>query len=246
MGMTDTATDGNASANDSPITSRLISRPLDTLVFVLPLILFYEIGRFVIHARGDLGQSVVAFDLMRVFFELFGTTGAWMPGFAVIIILLATHLVSGREWTVSRRTVGWMYAESAALAAPLLLFNLALSASPERWTARRHLYAELVLGIGAGVYEELVFRLVLICVIVIIGTDLLRFSNRSTVAFAVIFSALIFSAHHHPPMGSDPFSLRSFVFRAIAGLYLGTLFVYRGYGPAAGTHAIYNLLVIIL
>lgn len=244
--MTDNAKDGMASATDSPITARLLSRPLDTLVFVLPFILFYEIGCFVIRAHGEPGQRVVAFDLMRYFFELFGSTGVWMPGFAVVIILLATHMVSGREWTIHRRAVGWMYAESAALAAPLLLFNLVLSASPQHWTARRHLYAEAVLGIGAGVYEELVFRLVLISIIVIIGTDLLRFSSRATLIFAVIFSALIFSAHHHPPLGSDPFSLRSFIFRTIAGLYLGALFVYRGYGPAAGTHAIYNLLVIVL
>lgn len=244
--MNEVATEGNTTATDPPDHPRLLSKPLDTLVFVLPFILFYEIGSLSVHTGGDARERVVAFHLLRFFFELFGSTGVQMPALAVIIILLATHIVSRRPWTIDRRAVGWMYAESAALAAPLLLFNLVLTAAPTHPADQGHRFAELVLGVGAGVYEELVFRLVLISIIVIIGSDLLHFATRPTLVFAVVFSALAFAAHHHPPLGSDPFSLRSFIFRTIAGLYLGALFVYRGYGPAAGTHAIYNILVIVL
>ena len=94
---------------------------------------------------------------------------------------------------------------------------------------------------GAGVYEELVFRLILICLIVMIGADLLRLSPRRTMLAAVVISALLFAAHHHPPVGSEPFDPTRFLFRLGAGLFLGALFVHRGYGVAAGTHVVYNL-----
>jgi hypothetical protein len=34
-----------------------------------------------------------------------------------------------------------------------------------------------------------------------------------------------------------------FVFRTVAGLFFSALFIYRGFGIAAGTHAAYDMLV---
>ena len=229
-------------------TPRLLTRPLDALAFLLPLILFYELGCLLLasHSSEAAQDRVVAFHLLQLFFELFGSTGVWMPGLAVVAVLLGTQLVSGRPWIINRRRVALMYAESALLAVPLLVFNQILRASPGSTGVQDSLWADLVLGVGAGVYEELVFRLVLISVLVMIGHDLLGISNSTTLIAAVILSALAFSAHHHPPLGSEPFAMDRFLFRAAAGAYLGVLFVFRGYGPAAGTHAAYNVLVTLL
>jgi membrane protease YdiL (CAAX protease family) len=106
--------------------------------------------------------------------------------------------------------------------------------------------AEVTLGIGAGLYEELIFRLVLISVLVIIGVDLLRWPREATTLACVLIAAALFAAHHHPPLGSEPFALNRFLFRATAGIYLGGVFVYRGYGPAAGLHIAHNLMVIAM
>jgi membrane protease YdiL (CAAX protease family) len=105
---------------------------------------------------------------------------------------------------------------------------------------------DLALCVGAGIYEELVFRLALISLLVIVGSDVLRFSEGATLVGAVLVAAFVFSLHHHPPFGSDPFDASRFVFRALAGVYLGAIFVYRGYGPAAGTHIAHNVLVLAL
>jgi membrane protease YdiL (CAAX protease family) len=234
------------------LTPRLLTSPLESLVFLLPFILFYEIGCLLIEPDRSWsgGQHrVVAFNLMQIFFELFGSTGTWMPGLAVVVILLCTHAASKKPWRVRHQVVGAMYAESAIFALPLMGFNFLLSASsigddPTGETVTRHFMTEAVLGVGAGVYEELVFRLVLISVVCMIGADLMGLPAKTTTVIAVIVAALAFSGHHHPPMGSEPFSTEKFIFRALAGVYLGTVFVLRGYGPAAGTHAAYNLLVI--
>ncbi len=235
--------------SSEPNRPRLLSRPLEALVFLLPLILFYEVGCILLYPSSGSGagqERVVAFHLLQVFFELFGSTGVWMPGLAVIVILICTHIASKRPWIISRKAVWIMYAESALAALPLLMFNHLLSASPAAPDTGRELLADAVLGVGAGVYEELVFRLIFISVIVMIGTDLLNLPNGLTTIAAIALSSLAFSAHHHPPLGSEPFSTAKFLFRAAAGVYLGLLFVYRGYGPAAGTHAAYNLMVTLI
>ncbi len=225
----------------------LLARPLDSLLFLLPLIVFYEIASLYIDTAGfDAARGrVVAFDLLQIFFELFGITGILMPGLAVIAILLATQLFCGRPWRFRKKTVALMYVESLLWAMPLIALNqftsITAAVQPlDSWIGN------LALCVGAGIYEELIFRLALISLMVMIGADLLRFSQSSTLVAAVMLSAIVFALHHHPPLGAEPFDTFRFAFRAMAGVYLGTVFVFRGYGPAAGAHIAYNLLIIAL
>ena len=104
----------------------------------------------------------------------------------------------------------------------------------------------IALGIGAGLYEELVFRLILISVILMVGADLLHFDRKNVVILAVAASSLLFAAHHHRPFGADPFEPTRFVFRNLAGAYLSAIFWYRGYALAAGCHCAYNVCLIFL
>ncbi|MFH1110672.1 MAG: CPBP family intramembrane glutamic endopeptidase [Planctomycetota bacterium] len=216
-----------------------LARPLDALVFLLPLIVFYEVASL---ARQD---RVIAFDFLRRFFELFGQVGMWAPGLAVIVILLATHVAAGDKWVVHWNRVGWMYVESVALSVPLLLLNWAVPLVSTTGNSSS-LLDRLALGIGAGVYEELVFRLILISVVVMIGVDLLRRDRAPVAVAAVILSSLAFAAHHHRPIGAEPFELVRFLFRTMAGVYLAAIFWFRGYGPAAGCHAAYNVALVLL
>ncbi len=213
----------------------------------MPLIAVYEVGGWVLRMTSPEAaqDSVVAFHLLQLFFRMFGSTCAWMPGLAVVVILLCTHIASRQPWRISGRSVGLMYVEALALAVPLLAFNYVMQIAPLASGSDSSLLTDAVLGIGAGVYEELVFRLMLISILVMLGTDFLHLPSQVTTVAAVILSALAFSAHHHPPLGGEPFSADTFMFRSVAGLYLGGLFVVRGYGPAAGVHAAYNLLVML-
>ncbi len=225
----------------------LLAKPLDSLVFLLPLIAFYEVCSVLMDtsvlAAGY--ERVVAFQLLQIFFELFGVTGILMPGLAVIAILVATHVVSRRAWRFDKRAVAFMYVESALWALPLLFLVRFTQMSATHWPMESFL-GNAALCVGAGIYEELIFRLVLISLIAVVGADLLRFSHSSTLVAAVLISAGLFALHHHPPLGSEPFDAFRCTFRALAGVYLGTIFVFRGYGPAAGAHIGYNLLVITL
>ncbi|MCO6436970.1 MAG: CPBP family intramembrane metalloprotease [Phycisphaerae bacterium] len=183
---------------------------------------------------------------MQRFFDLFGQFGMWAPALAIVVILLSTHAASREPWTVHLNQVSLMYAEAMFLAVPLLVLNWAiplssLGTAPAIADQGPTVIETIALGIGAGVYEELIFRLFLISIIMMIGVDLLNSPTSMVAVIAVGISALVFAAHHHPPLGEEPFELGRFVFRTMAGVYLALVFWFRGYGPAAGCHAAYNV-----
>ncbi|MCG3121183.1 MAG: hypothetical protein ALAOOOJD_04183 [bacterium] len=105
--------------------------------------------------------------------------------------------------------------------------------------------ANLTSALGAGIYEELLFRLILVSLILLIF-EKLKFGGGRLIhaAFAVIISALLFSGFHYLG-GREAMAFDSFIYRFYAGIILGALFVVRGIGVASYTHSIYNLLLIL-
>ena len=114
------------------------------------------------------------------------------------------------------------------------------------------LLANIVTSIGAGIYEELIFRLILICVLMLLFQDVLRFGRKNSIIFSVLVSAALFSAHHHIVFingqlaASVPFNWTEFSFRTVAGVYFAALFAIRGFGITAGTHAFYDTIAVFI
>ena len=96
--------------------------------------------------------------------------------------------------------------------------------------------------LGAGVYEEALFRLALVpCFF-----GALRLLQTPTVlasSLAVTASALLFSLAHHAGSPGEAFTWFAFIFRWLAGVYFAWVFVVRGFGVAVGTHSAYDMLV---
>jgi membrane protease YdiL (CAAX protease family) len=115
------------------------------------------------------------------------------------------------------------------------------------------LMADIVTGVGAGIYEELVFRLILICALMVLFQDVFGVDHKNAVILSVLISAALFSAHHHHIMFLDgrlgrgtPFNLAEFIFRTAAGVYFAGLFAIRGFGITAGTHAFYDIIATVI
>jgi len=114
------------------------------------------------------------------------------------------------------------------------------------------LAANIITGIGAGIYEELVFRLVLITLFMLLFHDVFGLTLNSALVIAVLLSAGLFSAHHHLIFINGHFSTTvaftwtAFIFRTIAGVYFAGLFAIRGFGITAGTHAFYDIIAAIM
>ncbi|HEY9515412.1 MAG TPA: CPBP family glutamic-type intramembrane protease [Gemmatimonadaceae bacterium] len=145
-----------------------------------------------------------------------------------------------------------MLAESTALAlvfgivvgtitARLLGFFGVLAIGPveglDAWT-------RLMVSLGAGLYEELLFRVVLVSALALVGRRVFGWRPVMAGAWAVILGAFMFSAFHYLGPYGDVLELRSFVFRMIAGLFFSALYLLRGFGIVAWTHALYDVLLL--
>jgi len=102
--------------------------------------------------------------------------------------------------------------------------------------------AEIVFSLGAGIYEELLFRLILIAALHALLVDWLKIPDLWGSTAAMVLSAVAFALYHFSQDNSFTFSL--FGYYTIAGAYLACLYVGRGIGIAAGAHAFYDLLVV--
>jgi hypothetical protein len=103
----------------------------------------------------------------------------------------------------------------------------------------------LMLSIGAGIYEELLFRVVLVGLIAWGASKLLGWRPLVAGTAATILGALIFSAFHYIGPFGDRFEVYSFVFRTIAGLFFSGLYLLRGFGITAWTHALYDVFLLL-
>jgi membrane protease YdiL (CAAX protease family) len=240
---------------DLPASSyfRRSELPLTSLAFLLPLMITYELGTsaFTFDPVHQTEQRIIAFTLMQRFFLMFGATGKYMPALAVALVLLAWHVARRDKWKIRPAHVAGMGMESLVLAIPLIV----ISRVAERYLAHVSLgaaaggkFAEtktlFVLSLGAGVYEELIFRLVAFTVLSFLLIDVFEMRKSIGSLLVVLISAAMFSAYHY--LGDEPFRWWTFAFRALAGLYFGIVFLCRGFGITAGSHAAYDLCVVAL
>lgn len=103
----------------------------------------------------------------------------------------------------------------------------------------------VTMSLGAGVYEETVFRLGLLAGSIASFEKLLGMSRWAAVVGGFLLSSTVFSfVHYLPPMG-DAFTFSSFTFRMLAGIVFGLLFKLRGFAVAVYTHAFYDIFVLV-
>lgn len=248
------------------------SRPVYSLCFMLGFILLYEIGTFLIQPEA-LQQSliqprtrVVSFIWIQDLLEYIGFSSrmSWIAApMVVVIILLAMQVTSRTRWRVRPADFIPMTMECIVMSVPLIVLSLLLNrqepvvpnaalAALAAGYGSQELWINIVTGIGAGIYEELVFRLILISLLMMLFQDLIGLRRQSSVLIAVLISAVLFSVHHHVffingQLGTgEYFTVSKFVFRLIAGIYFAGIFAIRGFGITAGTHAFYDILAAFL
>ncbi|MGH7673151.1 MAG: CPBP family intramembrane glutamic endopeptidase [Gemmatimonadales bacterium] len=231
--------------------------PRYSLLFALPLLLLYQVLAAAVPAgaRGGVrnGADVL---LQNIFVWLAGSRGP---------LVFMICLIGGGLWLVARDmrangrrlsapVFGTMLAESVGLA---LVFGVvvggltaALLGAPPPLAAPAAAQeldrgTILMLSIGAGIYEELLFRVVLVGALAWAAHRLVGWRPPVAGAVATVAGALLFSAFHYVGPYGDALALYSFVFRTIAGLFFSALYLLRGFGITAWTHALYDVLLLI-
>ncbi len=220
----------------------------------LPLFVIYEVGILMANSGQMMSIRVGADVWLKRLLAWFGGTGWMALGVAVLIIGGVIYWSERDNRPPIRPRYFWqIIAESAIYAIVLaflvggvvgLLFGMWTVPDAMAQTMQRiGLPHQLALSIGAGLYEELVFRVILVG-----GLFLLvhRFVPKRTTAYivAAIIGAFIFSLVHYTGALGDPFRVSSFMFRFLFGLALNGVFLVRGFAVAAWTHALYDVFVV--
>lgn len=231
--------------------------PWYSLLFVLPLWLLYEV--LVVAANLGRGGMVVngADAFLRDTLGVLGMQGrlAGMVALAVVAAVWVCRADSGhRKKGIYPGYFLYMLAESALYALmfggvvvwlmqlllPGFIFRLQVAG-----VSSLDLGLRFTTSLGAGVYEELVFRVLLMGGACWAGVHFLKLKPGASLLIAMIVSSLAFSAFHYIGSMRDTLTAASFLFRFFAGILLAVLYRLRGFGIAAYTHALYDVFLVL-
>jgi low affinity Fe/Cu permease len=238
-----------------------VRSPRYSLTFAFPLLLLYEVLAFSL-SRGEVtgvrnGADVL---LKSLFIMLGGRTGLTVFGGLLVgggaAMVWRDYRRAGR---IEPRYFIWMTLESVAYALAfglvagtltvLLIPGMALIGEAPGLAAGSlagfSLATQLMISLGAGIYEELLFRVILVGGLAWMAGSVLGMSRTWAGVFATVVGALIFAVFHYIGPYADPLDLGSFTFRAVAGLLFSGLYLLRGFGITAWTHALYDVFLAV-
>lgn len=200
-----------------------------SLVLIFPLLLAYEIG--VLFAGRVNGADVIT----RAVYGVLGRT-TYLLVYAAIAIGFLVWIRRGRRWATLRLEIVAPVVLEAAIYA--LTLGALLTLVVDRLLGLGLTGGELVSALGAGVHEELVFRLGLLC-----GLVALFQQTRVGVVLAIAISSVAFSLAHHVGVYGEPFTMHAFVYRCGAGGVFALIFWFRSLAHVVYAHVLYDLLV---
>jgi hypothetical protein len=207
-----------------------------SLVLIFPLLLAYEIG--VLFAGRINGADLVT----RAVFAAAGSRGMYLAIYAVVAAGFLLWIRYTRRWGTLRLALAGPVILEALLYA--LMLGALVSLIVDRLFGLGLTAPSVISALGAGVHEELAFRLALIAGLLALARPvghLIRY--RIAVVLAILVSSLLFAAAHHLGAHGEPWTVHAFAFRSVAGAAFGAIFWFRSLAHAVYTHVLYDLLV---
>lgn len=236
-------------ANEKPSPLQAAGLPAKSsartdLGLTLPIFVIYHLGVMFLPVRN--AADVVTQELVALAHHdrlaYVGLTVGLGALYAAVLLLLGRGQAFRWQSFAAVAAEGIVYAICMRVVASAVVGELFLAAGVEgRFTG-------FIMSLGAGLYEEIAFRVVLFglglrCLRVLVrpGTRLKRYSLA--VGWALV-CALIFSAWHHLGALGDELDAPVFVFRAVCALVFTVIYVARGFAPVVWTHVLYDLWVL--
>lgn len=228
---------------------------LTSVMLVFPLFLVYQVGVLALPEVHN-GADLVTTELLRLLRGQVTTYILVNVGFSVVFVGAILFLRRKNEFH-PRMFVPVLIESSvyATFMGSIILFvmqdilhvspGLTIAAAASGAVGNVGLFGKIILAFGAGVHEELVFRLIMVTGFTALGEKLFRWKHGASVAMAFLLSSALFSAAHHV-IGGEPWHVGVFVYRLLCGLFFATLFQVRGFGVAVYTHALYDIFVLVL
>ncbi len=251
--MADVAFQSTDSGNPNEIQSYFRATRTATWGFLmaLPLLILYEVGIVWVNSGRSGVIRISSESVLKSLFSTFGLTHELLL-LGVTLILGIAIMIWERKKKVafSIRYPGLMILESSVYAVLLAFFVSGLTAlmlSPLMILQEEQslgLAMNLVLSLGAGIYEELLFRVILVGGLFWLLKKIFPDRTKLMYIVAAVIGALSFSFVHHIGNMGDPWTLDVFLYRTIFGLVFNVVFLIRGFAIVAWTHAIYDVMVV--
>lgn len=215
----------------------------------LPLLIVYNVGLM-------MPQSHVAnlLDILSTrVVSLFGRMGFFyfnlvltLATVAMIVYLARNRRLKPRHWfLMAAEGLGFGLLHGLFVVYVMKEAHLLGARTPEGLS----LMDRIAASAGAGYWEELAFRVVMIGLPLKVvpwlmrkrGAEIKKLTLVGLGAVLLMVSSLAFSLAHY--VGAEAFSWYTFVYRTLGGTYFGTLFLLRGFAVTAYAHFFYDVIV---
>ena len=216
-----------------------------SILVILPLFVLYQVGTV---QSGSTARNIAEVWMIRGLSRLGMPAATVINGLALVALLYALGKL-GHRGGICVSFIAAMILESV-LYAVLIFKTVVIAAAAVQQNIESMLalnnvpWKSLWLCVGAGVYEELAFRLLLVGGGAFVFRKVFLWGPFLSNMLALIASSLLFSAAHHIGSAGEQFDSFVFIFRTLCGVGLGMIFIARGLGIAVWTHALYNVLVL--
>jgi hypothetical protein len=242
-----------SASSQQPETERYLregSGPLADLALTLPVFVLYHLG--VVWLDVQNAADVVTRELkalanssLLAYSGLTLAIGATLTG--ILLVLGRGHSLRWQRFALVA-IEGILYAVAMRLVASYVVGKVHLDAGLA--TTEMGFITAVVLSLGAGLYEEIAFRVGLYglgrkLVLAMMPEALPGQRLMVSLGWAV-FAAAVFSGWHYFGQFGEPFELRSFIFRWVCGLVFTLIYVFRGFAPVVWTHVLYDIWVLAL
>jgi hypothetical protein len=226
--------------------------PLTSAILVFPLFLIYQLG--ILLSRGLNGVDFVTASLVQLCERDLGNylivLSGLLVGYAAILILLRQRdsfdpkafvpvLAESAFYALTMGSIILFVMHRFVELVPGLVVVDPLAAA---LSSGLNFLDIVVISAGAGLHEELLFRLLGIG-----GLSWLlagAMGEKQAWVTALLISSLTFSLAHHLGPSGEAFEFAAFAYRALAGVMFALIYQVRGFAVAVWTHAIYDVYVL--
>jgi len=214
------------------------------LILTLPALAIYEIGVVILFQDSFFELRNSGEVLLRSLFESLGLTN---PLIVSGILLALFMIVMIRGYRIEKKPgihanyIVYMLLESMLWGGFIFISLQFFTQLPLQMVSMKDKLSNINLAIGAGIFEELIFRMVVISSLLVVLQRGLSMGSRISVPLAIFFSAFVFAGFH---LFMEMYSFPIFSQRMFGGILLGSLFYARGYGISVYAHIIYNFLIL--
>lgn len=218
-------------------------QPVYSAVLILPFVCIYHAGTLLLHTTYINGADAL---IIRILSSL-SVHSIFASALVLILSFVIWQMRTRASWRIKKSMLLAYFLESIFFALFLIFAFSWLDTHINLATAReKRTLANFALYCGAGIYEELFFRGFLLGTLLLLFHHFFPGKKGMASAAAATLAAILFAAFHYIGPTGDIFTLGSFAQRALGGLYFSALFVMRGFGLTAASHAIYDIFVGII